>query len=448
MNSRRYGEIDPESPKDQLFMKIDNAFSEIAAAKGKAKKSTIRYCILTYGIQVSRALNYLLNPYIVFGIGEKSLAKPLTLNPERTFTDLFDLLDYLKDQPSVTDQTIANVQAFIQENEPFRELISGMVTKSIRLGVSAKTVNETLLQPYIPTFSCMLANKYFDHPDAVSGKSFAITEKLDGIRCIAMVTKDNVRLFSRQGQPITGLDEVESALANIRAVYSKDFVFDGELLVTDRDSIPSKEQYKRTTQIVRSTKAHKQGITYNVFDTLELDAFQSQQCEMPYYMRRQRLDVLGEIAHSPSIRVVPVEYMGNDVSQIQTQLNHQRALQHEGVMLNLLDATYQFTRTNQLLKVKVMNDCDLRIIGVEEGNGKFAGTLGSLVVDYKGNPVGVGSGLSDADRAAIWADPDAYIGRVATIQYFEETNDADGKLSIRFPVFKELCVEGKEVSYA
>jgi len=65
---------------------------------------------------------------------------------------------------------------------------------------------------------------------------------------------------------------------------------------------------------------------------------------------------------------------------------------------------------------------------------------------YKGNPVGVGSGLSDADRAAIWAD--AYIGRVATIQYFEETNDADGKLSIRFPVFKELCVEGKEVSYA
>ena len=70
------------------------------------------------------------------------------------------------------------------------------------------------------------------------------------------------------------------------------------------------------------------------------------------------------------------------------------------------------------------------------------------MANYKGNPVGVGSGLSDADRAAIWADPDAYIGRVATIQYFEETNDADGKLSIRFPVFKELCVEGKEVSYA
>ncbi len=126
----------------------------------------------------------------------------------------------------------------------------------------------------------------------------------------------------------------------------------------------------------------------------------------------------------------------------------QRVLQHEVVMLNLLDATYQFTRTNQLLKVKVMNDCDLRIVGVEGGKGKFAGTLGSLVVDDKGNPVGVGSGLSDADGAVIWTDPEAYIGWVAAIPYFEETNDADDKRSIRFPVLKEFCAEGKEVSCA
>ena len=140
--------------------------------------------------------------------------------------------------------------------------------------------------------------------------------------------------------------------------------------------------------------------------------------------------------------------MGGDVSQIQVHLDRQRALQHEGVMLNLLDASYQFTRTNYLLKVKVMNDCDLRIIGVQEGTGRFKGTLGSLVVSYKGNPVGVGSGLSDDMRKNVWNRPDDYIGRVVTIQYFEETKDKTGKLSIRFPVFKELREEGKEVSYS
>ena len=117
-------------------------------------------------------------------------------------------------------------------------------------------------------------------------------------------------------------------------------------------------------------------------------------------------------------------------------------------MINLADEYYQFSRTNALLKVKVMQDCDLEITGVQEGQGKFAGTLGALIVDYKGTPVGVGSGISDEIRRMIWADPDQYIGRVATIQYFEETNDADGKPSIRFPVFKELREEGKEVSYA
>ena len=117
-------------------------------------------------------------------------------------------------------------------------------------------------------------------------------------------------------------------------------------------------------------------------------------------------------------------------------------------MINLADEPYQFTRTNALLKVKVMQDCDLMITGVQEGTGKFEGTLGALLVDYKGNTVGVGSGLSDAMRRAIWSNPDAYIGRVATIQYFESTHDKDGKESLRFPVFKELREEGKEVSYA
>jgi DNA ligase-1 len=95
-----------------------------------------------------------------------------------------------------------------------------------------------------------------------------------------------------------------------------------------------------------------------------------------------------------------------------------------------------------------MQDCDLEVIGFEAGKGKFEGTLGALVVDYKGTPVGVGSGLSDGDRRMFWDHQDEYLGRVVTIQYFEETHAADGKPSIRFPVFKELREAGKEVSYS
>ena len=67
-------------------------------------------------------------------------------------------------------------------------------------------------------------------------------------------------------------------------------------------------------------------------------------------------------------------------------------------MLNINNAPYECKRTKNLLKLKKMQTCDLEIIGFEEGDGRLKGTLGKVIVDYKGNEVGVGSGYSDADR--------------------------------------------------
>ena len=94
-----------------------------------------------------------------------------------------------------------------------------------------------------------------------------------------------------------------------------------------------------------------------------------------------------------------------------------------------------------------MQDCDLQIVGFEEGTGKYVGVTGSILVNYKGNIVGVGSGLTDDERKSFWVHRDELIGRIITVQYFEETCDAEGKPSMRFPVFVELREEGKEVSY-
>ena len=203
-------------------------------------------------------------------------------------------------------------------------------------------------------------------------------------RCIAKVTSEEVHLYSRQGQPIENIPVIEEDLRFLRQKIGKDFVFDGELLVTDRDAIPSKEQYKQTTMIVRKDGI-KSGVTYNVFDVLDFEAFDRRACDTPYYLRRQKLDSYCDLLPTNiAIKPLPILYHGSDTSKIIEHLNIQRSLQHEGVMINLADEPYQFTRTNALLKVKVMQDCDLEIIGVQEGQGKFAGTLGALTVDYKG----------------------------------------------------------------
>jgi DNA ligase-1 len=95
-----------------------------------------------------------------------------------------------------------------------------------------------------------------------------------------------------------------------------------------------------------------------------------------------------------------------------------------------------------------MQSCDCKIIGFEEGTGRLQGTLGAILIDYKGNEVKVGSGYSDQDRKYIWDNKDSLLGRVIEVQYFEETqNQKDDGLSLRFPVFLRIRTKDKEVSY-
>ena len=432
---------------ENQVLNIKLAFDRIAQARGKNKETEVRR-VYGWSLDVSGALKLLLDPSVVFHIGARSFEFMIPEDKiiEPVFENFFDMCDWMRTKKALTDADIARVQWTLHSMKAndLRIYAQDFLCKKITLGVTAKTVNKALGFEFIPEFRCMLANKYFEHPDKVEGKHFYLTEKLDGCRMVAIIKENSIELFSRQGQPIEGLVEIEKELEMIRRRTGKTFVLDGELLITERDHIPSKEQYKQTMMIVRK-EGLKTGITYNVFDYLSVEAFESRQCDTPYWERRQLLDTL--TLGCNFIEPLPILYHGTDTSRIIQKLEEQRSLNHEGVMINLADEPYQFTRTNALLKVKVMQDCDLEITGVQEGTGKFAGTLGALIVDYKGNPVGVGSGLTDDMRKMIWNESDKYIGRVATIQYFEPTNDKDGKESIRFPVFKELREEGKEVSY-
>lgn len=135
-------------------------------------------------------------------------------------------------------------------------------------------------------------------------------------------------------------------------------------------------------------------------------------------------------------------------------------LGYEGAMIRDLDGPYKFGRstTNEgyLLKVKRFEDGEADVISAEERmhnanektlvkNGKAArsshkagkvatGVLGSLLVrDRKtGVEFNVGSGFNDAERAALWAQPELYVGKVIKYQYFP----TGSKDKPRFPTFK------------
>lgn len=389
----------------------------------------------------SRVLNFVLNPYITTGLSDKKIVKKVVAHPMIELSSFTDALNYLQQNNTGTDEVIANIQKFIRvRSTDMAEFYRSIFTKSIKVGIGTTTVNKVYGYEFIPQFEVMLADKYFDNTEWVEGKDFTITLKLDGIRCVAIKQAGKVRFFSRQGQEILGLIELQKELENV----NKDsFVLDGELIVDGPGT--SADQYKITTQVVRAD-GDKKGVTFYAFDVLEVEEFEKNKGETPYTLRRKNLeDNFSDMNH---VTALPALYSGSDTQKIFDLLELVRKQHKEGVMVNINDAVYDFKRTRNLLKVKVMQDVDLAITGFEEGSGRLEGTLGRINVDYKGNTLGVGGGFSDEQRKWFWENKDNLIGRVISVQYFEETQNANGVPSLRFPVFKELREEGKEVSYS
>ena len=224
-------------------------------------------------------------------------------------------------------------------------------------------------------------------------------------------------------------------------------VYDGEIIADNIYNLPSDELFRATMTKARK-KGNKTGLIFNCFDMIPIKDFEKGICKIPFIERKTRLKELLDKLNLKFIIEVPILYQGTDENKILEWIKWARDNDLEGVMINLSNAPYECKRSKGILKGKVMQSCDLKIVGFEEGEGNFKGTLGATLVEYKDNIVKVGSGYSLEDRNYIWEHKKELIGRIMEVQYFEEsTNQKDNKLSLRFPVFLRIRSLGKEVSY-
>jgi len=405
-------------------------------------------------------LNFIYNPYIITGISDKKLQK--TIENPSSFDLLYidslrGILEYLKTHNTGRDCDILQARTFLSDvimskmkEDPTLPteaiyLFNNIITKNVILGFDVLTINK-VIPGLIPTFNVQLANKYFDKPEVVEGKEFALTTKIDGGRIIALKQGDEVSFWTRAGQRYEGLVDLENEL---RSLPLDDICLDGEITllnpyVVENDlwtnepaigrKMSSKEQYKETMKITRKD-GEKHGVKMLVFDFMPASDFEKQVSTQTYRERRRWLDMLPQMTY---FEVLPVLYQGKDTSQITKWLNHNIENGEEGVMINMVDDYYQFKRSNSLLKVKKMNDIDLPILDFEEGSNQYEGSLGALITEYKGCKLKVGSGISKELRQEIWNHKEDYRGLTMVVQYFEETTNQNGGVSLRFPILLDI----------
>lgn len=438
----------------ELIGKLDAMVKALRGTKKKTDKTRILLDARNdFGDEDDELMfffRFLLDPAIVTGLSDAKINKKVTAKPDLDFEHYSCGCLYLmgKGHNTGSDASIATIQNYLHKNPEYEEFLKRLFTKNLPIGVEAATINKVYGEEIIPVWEVQQGYP-IDKVKLKNGIWFSLSQKMNGNRG----TLYRGDLISRQAQKFEGLDHIKNDLLSLYdgdATRRDSWVFDGELIYKNPEGMSDGSAFRYGTGLLNSDSKDKTDIKFVIFDVIPVAEFDRSKCTVPYRTRREWLNCLrAEITrkHLENIEIVPMVYEGKDQNVIPKWLDY--AVEHdwEGLMLNT-DVPYRRARHNGCLKIKRFYTVDLRITAIEEGQNRLAGTMGALVVDYKGNELRVGSGFDDATRAAVWANPDNYIGKIVECKYKEVSCDKKTSAeSLQFPTFVRFRDDKNEVSY-
>lgn len=297
-----------------------------------------------------------------------------------------------------------------------RSFIENLINRLYKLGYSNQEQMRTNLSP-------MLAKKY---PESHHEDFYYIQEKLDGNRCIAYydIDSETWKFQSRSGKPLNVKFNMDWA--------DKQHIFDGEIMTLGH---AGSRDFNRTSGVINSKYLDKSSLHYYIYDIIDDN--------LKYKERKQILDTYSVCDISPDCSILPVLdeihiYVNPEYNwRLDEWLDKITAKGGEGLILRDPEATYKHTRTDALLKYKKVQTMDLRIVGWNEGKGKYTGCIGSFICETDDQSIRVNvAGMSDSVR---FSNPINWIGKIIEVAYFDNsTSKTKTVSSLRFPRMKRV----------
>ena len=226
-----------------------------------------------------------------------------------------------------------------------------------------------LFRPVLP----MLADSADDVRDALARLGEAALEfKLDGARIQVHKSGDDVRIYSRRLNEVTGA--VPELVEVVRALPARELMLDGEAIALQSGGTPhpfqtTMRRFGRKLDVDRLRQ--ELPLAPFFFDILYLDG--DSLLDEP---QERRFEALTEVL--PGGIVIPRTVTGSgDAAQgfLDTALGRG----HEGIMAKARDAPYEAgNRGQRWLKVKPAQTLDLAVLAAEWGHGRRRGWLSNL----------------------------------------------------------------------
>ena len=328
------------------------------------------------------------------------------------------------------------------------QVIERIIAKDLKCGGSDATVNK-IWPGLIAEYPCMLASAY-DQKLVDKVKFPAIAQlKMDGMRFNAVVKNGVCEFRSRNGKEVNIPDpSIGLPFIHMSNFYGMDMVFDGELVVVDAAGkiCDRKTGNGILNKAVKGTMSVQEAVNVRatLWDAISLEGFQAGKEAEPYHVRLGKLcnavsDMKGAKAHIGHYVDMVYSRQVDDLLSAQTLFNRFLAEGQEGIILKTRDGIWENKRSKSLIKFKGELECDLLVVGWEEGTGKNVGRLGALVLESAcgGIRVNVGTGFSDHNRDSITAGNS--IGRIVAIKYNARIKDKNSDVeSLFLPVFIEF----------
>ncbi|TXN07937.1 hypothetical protein FV222_01485 [Methylobacterium sp. WL103] len=333
-------------------------------------------------------------------------------------------------------------------------LLWRMLRKDLRCGITEKTIN-TVLPGTVPTFDVMLSKPF--EAKRVKAWPVAVEPKLDGLRALCIVKDGTGKFFSRVGNHFPALDHLgpgqvsmvqaawetakrEQSTSRLVEVYYKLLGGDaGPSLALDSEITAG--SFNKTSGDVKRKSEQAKDSVINLFDALpakQMLATDTPEIKIPFKIRRGFAQWVRGFAPKDHPIVMTDLRTAKSVEEIEAIYDEHRAAGLEGAMVKPFDASYVKKKGFLWMKMKNESTEDLRVVGAFEGEGKYVGSLGGLIVDRAGVQVRVGGGFSDAQRREIWDDflgpvekQARVLGRLIEVEYHEVTPDG----SLRHPRF-------------
>jgi len=314
-------------------------------------------------------------------------------------------------------------------------VLERIIGKDLKCGASDSTANK-IWPGLVHDYPCMLAAGYDEKLVAKMHWPAMAQLKMDGMRFNAIVKDGKCEFRTRNGKEVNLLGNLETEF--IALAKGESTVFDGELVVLSEDGMSYLDRQTGNgilNKAVKGTITPKDAnqVSATLWDLIPYDDFQNSISKHAYKNRFALLEAMH--LDSGKIRIVSNQVVAN-LEEARTLFERYLAEGQEGIILKDPMGLWENKRSRGQIKFKGELECDLKIVGIQEGTGKYVGMVGAYICESEDGilKVDVGSGFKDHQRTI----DQSVIGKVIAVKYNARIKNRQGGDSLFLPIFLEV----------